>query len=106
MFGEKVEIKQMRGGEGSVFIERSTILPLNCKMYARITILPNSSIGMHVHEDDEEVVYILDGSGLAFIDDEFRPVIKDEAHIVKKGRRHSIVNNSNNDLIILAIINK
>lgn len=106
MFKEKVEVANMRGGAGSVLIEKANELMVNCKMYARITILPNSSIGMHVHEEDEEMVYVISGEGLAYINDEYKVIKTGEHHYAKCGNKHSIINNSEGNLVLLAIINK
>lgn len=106
MFQEKVEVKNMRGGEGSVFIERYSKLPVNCKMYARLTVLPNSSIGVHTHVDDEEIVYVLSGNGQVLIDGKLFPLETGSVNITKKGENHSIINNSKEPLMLLAVINE
>ena len=106
MFKAKEEVKNLRGGNGSCYIEKASELMMNCKMYARITILPGSSIGMHVHENDEEMVYVISGSGKAVIDDEFVEINQGEAHFAKQGKKHSIINHAENNLVILAIINE
>jgi quercetin dioxygenase-like cupin family protein len=106
MFKEKEEVKNLRGGLGSCFVEKAKELMVNCKMYARITILPGSSIGMHVHDVDEEMVYVLSGSGKAYIGDEFIQIKQGEAHYAKQGKNHSIINDTKDNLVILAIINE
>jgi quercetin dioxygenase-like cupin family protein len=106
MFLEKVEVKNMRGGEGSVFIEKSKALPIHCKMYNRITINPNSSIGVHTHVDDEEIVYILSGKGQVLVDGIYYNIEEGSVNITKKGENHSIINNTLNPLVILAVINE
>lgn len=106
MFLGKTEVKNLRGGIGSVFIERFSILPVNCKMYAKITIPQGSSIGVHTHIDDEEIVYVLEGEGKVKIDDCFYSLKKGDVNITKKGNNHSIINEENEPLIILAIINE
>lgn len=106
MFQEKMEIKNMRDGVGSVLIEKVSPLPINCKMYARITILPNSSIGEHIHFDDEEIVYVLEGTGTANVGNELMDITTGSVHLVSKGMKHWIVNNSHKNLVILAVINE
>lgn len=106
MFLEKVEVKNMRGGIGSVIIEKANDVMKNCKMYARITILPNSSIGMHVHENDEEMVYVISGKGKAYINGEYKNISQGEHHYAKQGNQHSIINEGNENLVILAVINE
>lgn len=106
MFNEIVEVVGMRDGVGSVLIEKAKETMNNCKMYARITILPNSSIGMHEHIEDEEMVYVISGEGLAYINGEYKVIKTGEHHHAKRGNKHSIINNSEEKLVILAIINE
>jgi len=106
MFKEKIEVKNMRDGLGSCFIEKAEELMINCKLYARITILPGSSIGMHVHENDEEMVYVISGSGQAYINDEYINIAQGETHFARQGKKHSLINNTKNNLVILAVINE
>lgn len=106
MFQEKMEIKNMRNGVGSVLIEKFYPQPINCKMYARITILPNSSIGEHIHLDDEEIVYVLKGTGIAHVGDETLAITTGSVHLVNQGMKHQIINNSHENLVILAVINE
>lgn len=105
MFLEKVEIEGFKGGKGKIIIEKAKEVMENCKMYARITILPNSSIGMHVHEEDEEMVYVISGRGLAYINDGYIDITSGTLHYAKKGNKHSIENNGVENLVILAVIN-
>ena len=106
MFQEKIEVKNMRGGVGSVLIEKASSNMMNCKMYARITILPSSSIGMHVHENDEEMVYVLSGKGQAYVNGELFDIFTGTYHHARQGNQHSIINNTNENLVILAVINE
>jgi len=101
-----VEVKNLRNGNGIVFIEKYSTLPVNCKMYARITLTPASSIGVHTHIDDEEIIYVVKGKGQVLIDDNFYPLEVGSVNIAKKGQKHSVINNSKKPLVILAIINE
>ena len=65
---EKDQIDQarehMRGGEGSVLLHhilQSENLPGNCRLFARVTLVPGSSIGEHEHKGEAEIFYILSG---------------------------------------------
>lgn len=106
MFKEKVEVKAMRGGNGSCIVEKAEELMMHCKMYARITVLPNSSIGMHVHENDEEMVYVISGKGTAYINGEYIQVKSGDSHFAKQGNQHSLINDGIENLVILAVINE
>lgn len=104
MFLHQTEVKNMRGGVGSVLIEKQDRLPVHVKMYNRITVLPHSSIGVHTHTDDEEIIYILKGKAQVLIDGVMYPLEEGNAYLTKKGENHSVVNNSEELLVMLAVI--
>jgi mannose-6-phosphate isomerase-like protein (cupin superfamily) len=56
--------QHMRDGDGSVLlhhIAQGESLPANCRLLARITLQPGSSIGEHTHTNEAEIYYILSG---------------------------------------------
>ena len=62
---ETVVNEKMRGGEGSVKIEHflsKDELYDKGRMFARITLVPGSSIGYHIHEGEMETFHILKGA--------------------------------------------
>ncbi|HBP25452.1 MAG TPA: hypothetical protein DD618_00650, partial [Acholeplasmatales bacterium] len=75
MFQNQIEIKNLRGGKGSVLMEKWDVLPPHCKLYSRITIPEDCSIGAHVHANDEEIVYCLSGNGKVMIDGVCHPFL-------------------------------
>lgn len=100
---EKVEVKNLRGGEGSVYLQKC--LPLvHMKMYAKITIPQGSSIGIHTHEEDEEVIYVLKNKGILTIDGKESEITEGMISLCKKGRNHSIKNIYKEDLELLAVV--
>lgn len=100
---DKNQVNNMRGGEGFVYMQKYTS---DGKLIARITIPPKSSIGYHTHVDDDEVVYVLNGNGTCLMGDEKKLLGAGDVNYTKKGNSHSIINTSNEDLVILAIITK
>lgn len=97
---EKV-IPRMRGGEGEMitrmFVNEDTKI-----MYGRLT--PGSSIGLHVHETDSEMFYILSGTGKVLCDGVYEPLAPGCCHYCPKGHEHSLINDGGEDLVILAMI--
>lgn len=74
-------------------------------MYARVAIKPHSSIGWHQHVTNTEPYYILKGTGV-FIDNDGS---KTEVHpgdvcTIEIGQWHSIENNTDEDLEVLAVV--
>lgn len=100
---EKVKQEKMRNGEGFVWIQKYNEPN---KMIAKITIPPQASIGYHTHTEDDEVVYVLKGKGLCLMGDDKKEICAGDINYTKKMESHSIINNSDSDLEILAIITK
>ncbi len=94
-------IKQMRGGEkdvtASMFVDDN-----NRIMYGKLE--PGASIGMHTHETNSEILYILQGNGKMIYDDTEEKLEDGICHYCPKGHSHSLINDSNDDLIFFAVI--
>lgn len=97
---EKV-IPKMRGGEGEMitrmFVNEDTKI-----MRGRLT--PGSTIGLHTHETDSEMIFILSGAGKVLCDGEYEPLSAGSVHYCPKGHAHSLINDGDEDLEILAMI--
>ena len=98
----------MRGGDGSVTIEHvwkpGIEMGSPARMYSRLILEPGCSIGWHVHENEEEIFYIL--AGEARIDDNGTEVIASagDSVITRSGEGHSVANVGTDTLEILACI--
>ena len=62
---EPVVKEHMRNGEGHVILNK---WETDEKMIAQITIPQGSSIGVHTHETDEEIIYVIKGQGVCLVD--------------------------------------
>ena len=98
----------MRGGDGSVTIEHiwkpGTEMGSPARMFSRLILEPGCSIGWHVHENEEEIFYIL--AGEARIDDNGTEVIASvgDSVITRSGEGHSAACEGTDTLEILACI--
>ena len=94
-------IPHMRGGEGElirrIFVNEDTRI-----MRGRLT--PGSTIGLHTHETDSEMIFILSGAGKVLCDGEYEPLSAGSVHYCPKGHAHSLINDGDEDLEILAMI--
>ncbi len=71
MFKEKDKMAtdirtNMRGGNGSVeLLQLLTPEEMRgkCRLFSKVTLQPGCSIGSHVHDREEEIYYILSGTG-------------------------------------------
>lgn len=102
------EIKhQMRGGKGSVemlHIFRQDELKGKVRIIAKITINPGCSIGLHEHIAEEEIYYIINGTGIVNDNGIEREVSAGDAVLTGNGAFHSIENKENIPLQLLAVI--
>ena len=107
-----VEAEDLAGGKGKAM--RYVIVPpeeLNGhgRLYARIVLMPGSSVGWHQHVNDTEPYYILRGEG-DFIegdsenDRRVTRVHAGEVCVIRVGQWHSLENNSDGELEFMALI--
>lgn len=63
-----------------------------------------ASIGLHTHETNSEIIYILQGTGTVLYDDTTETVTAGMCHYCPKGHSHSLMNHADEDLIFFAVI--
>ena len=105
----KIEFEQIaekafpkfKGGEGNT----------NLKMYEdasgkimRGRLEPGAFIGLHTHETNCEIVFIVEGEGKAVYDNQEELLKAGDCHYCPKGHAHSLINNSEQDLIFYAVV--
>jgi mannose-6-phosphate isomerase-like protein (cupin superfamily) len=99
--------ERMRGGKGSVeilHIFRKEELRGKVRLLARLRLQKGSSIGYHMHEGEEEVFYILSGTGHVTEQGISSPVGPGDAVLTGGGSGHSIENLGDEPLEFLATI--
>ncbi len=87
---------------------------LDAKMYfdgtnrilTRAALIPGASIGMHTHEDSCEVIFILEGCGSIIEEGTKKAVEAGDCLYCPKGGSHSLVNDSDADLVFCAVVPK
>ena len=67
---------------------------------------PGASIGMHTHEGDCEIVYILSGTGKAVYDGGEEKLEPGICHYCPEGHSHSIMNDGSSELRFFAVVPK
>lgn len=100
--------KAMRGGDGQVIV--SDFLSAGeydgkARLLATLTLEPGCSIGKHIHENEEEIFYIIEGT--ATYDDNGKTEIlhAGDSCICKNGQSHSIANREpSGTLRVVAVI--
>ena len=104
---ETVINKEMRGGKGEVKIEHLLTkeeLYNKGRMYARITLVPGSSIGYHIHEGEMETFHIISGS--AKISDNGTEIIAEtgDTILTQSLNGHSVECAGDEPLVMIALI--
>ena len=99
--------ENMRGGCGSVIITHLANpdeMYDKSRLFAKLTIKPGCSIGYHVHDNEAEIFNII--SGTATYDDNGTQVelFPGDVTVTPAGQGHSIANNGDSDLIVIALI--
>jgi len=104
---EKEVRERMRDGTGSVevlHIFRSRELKGRTRLFARLRLPSGSSIGFHRHEGEEEIFYILSGTGEVSEGGPASRVGPGDAVHTGDGAGHSIANPGPEPLELLAVI--
>ena len=98
---EEKTIPGFKGGEKEV---KARMLDDGAVKIIRFVIAPGASIGWHIHEDSAEVMYLLAGRGRVIEAEGEYPLSAGQACYCPKGRGHSFVNDSEEDLLLLAVV--
>ena len=102
------EVKNARGGEGSVVfydVLEASELNGHGSLYARVVVNPHSSIGWHQHVGNTEPYYILSGKGIFVDNDESRTeVFPGDACLIEVGQWHALENPNDEPLEMMALI--
>lgn len=97
----------MRGGAGSVSFRhlfKPEEMTAKSRLCAVLTVPPGASIGNHRHENEDEVYYILKGSGVLDDGATRTAVAEGDAILTRHGESHAIANTGAGDLELLAVI--
>ena len=95
------------GGKGMVHIERLLTpeeMGPNVKMYAKVTVDVNSSLGYHPHNGDSETYYILEGTASYNDNGNIRTVTVGDVTHTPSGQSHGIENIGDQPLVFMALI--
>lgn len=99
--------EKMRGGPGAVTIrhhlKKEEMCP-KCRLMAELTIPPGAGIGLHQHDQEDEVFIVQRGSGV-IVDGGTETVVgPGDVVLTGKGASHAVTNTGSADLVITAVI--
>jgi len=99
--------EKMRDGKGTIEIThifKQDELKGKARLCAKILINPGCSIGLHEHVNEEEIFYIISGTGIVNDNGEIKEVQAGDAIITGGGATHSIENTGTQPLELMAVI--
>lgn len=97
----------MRGGVGDITVQHlfsKEEITAKTRLCARLTLPPGASIGTHQHNGEDEVYYLLSGTGMLDDGTTQTTVTAGDAVLTGRGESHSIANTGDTNLEILAVI--
>ena len=99
---EEQKLPGFKGGKKEFYL-RSFSDSRNKIMKGRLE--PGASIGMHTHESNSEIIYILEGMGTMYLADGGREMLEaGDCHYCRMGTGHSLCNEGDRDLIFFAVV--
>jgi quercetin dioxygenase-like cupin family protein len=98
---EEEILPQFKGGEKEYRVKRY-MDENNTIMAGRL--VPGASIGMHKHETNCEIIFITEGCGKVLYDGGEERVEAGACHYCPKGQAHSLINDSDADLLFYAVV--
>lgn len=99
--------ENMRGGNGTVRIEHlwtKEELKGRTRLFARLILVPGTSIGFHDHVDEEEVFVVLKGQGRVRDGEVVDTVSPGDTILTGGGAGHAVESTGDEDLELLAVI--
>ena len=63
-----------------------------------------ATIGVHTHETNSEIIYILSGKGKVLYDGEYETISEGMCHYCPLGHTHSLINDSDSALVFFAVV--
>lgn len=100
---EETVTPHFKGGEKEMAV-RSYADENNRIMLNRL--IPGASVGQHIHEGSSEIIYILEGSAKVLYDGAEMRIEAGQAHYCPDGHTHSLINDTDRDLVFFAVVPK
>ena len=97
----------MRGGDKEVLVTNlfdKEELMNKARLFSTLTLIPGASIGLHQHDNEQEYFYIIKGNPTYIDDDQEIQLYEGDSTICIDGKSHSIINNTDEDVVVLACI--
>lgn len=98
---EKKSLTDFKGGQGKLTMggfsdEHVRVMEL--------TLEPGASIGLHTHQGNSEIIYILSGTGKVLYDGAYETLVPGACHYCPEGHEHSLINDGEDELRVFAVV--
>ena len=100
----KVKMREGKGSAELTHIFTQEELTSRTRICAKITIEPGSSIGLHDHVNEEEIYYILTGTGVVDDNGTIKDIGPGDALLTGGGASHSIENTGKTTMEMIAVV--
>ena len=94
-------MEHFKGGEKAV---RAEMYADDRNRIMRGRLEPGASIGLHTHETNSEIIYLLEGEGTVLYDGAYETLRAGQCHYCPKGHTHSLMNRSRSDVVCFAVV--
>ena len=98
---EEVMNEGFKGGDGVVGIKGHD---WENGRFLQGRVTPHSSIGQHVHDSNNEIMYIVKGTATFIYDGVEEIVHEGECHYCPKDHGHTLINNTDEDVVFFAVL--
>lgn len=98
---EEMAIPHFKGGEGQYLVKQFADEKVKIMLGK---LASGSSIGMHSHETNSEIIYILSGVASFICDGKEEVLMPGEVHYNPMGKTHTLMNKGENDLLFFAVV--
>lgn len=94
-------LHEFKGGNGDI---EGKIYADDLNRIVKSVYAPGVSTGYHCHEDSSEIIFILSGSCKVLHEGKEERLTVGNCHYCKKGQSHAVINDTNEDLIMYAVV--
>lgn len=95
------DLEAYLGGEG---LFQARIYTDGVNKILRGSLKPGASLGLHTHEGNCEIIYVLSGTGKVEYEGEMEALAAGSCHYCPQGKTHRLINDGKEDLEVFAVI--
>lgn len=100
----RVRLKDGFGTTDFLHIIPAESLPGKCRLFSVMSLEKGCSVGRHAHDGETEIYYVIEGEGIINDNGTIRPFKKGDCNVCGKGDFHSVSNENDETLKMIAVI--